>query len=68
MEIYFLLIFLIDIFLSIVSLNLAYLIRFEFQIKTVETEFLHKSYLSLAGFILIKLNYFLFFCFFYLLF
>ena len=47
-------IFLIDIILSIIALILAYFIRFEFQLKTIEIEFLHTSYLYLASFILTK--------------
>ena len=47
-------IFLIDIILSIIALILAYFIRFEFQLKTIEIEFWHTSYLYLASFILTK--------------
>ncbi len=47
-------IFLIDILLSIISLISAYFIRFEFQIKTAEFEFWHKSFISILIFILIK--------------
>ncbi len=47
-------IFLIDIILSIIALILAYFIRFEFQLKIIEIEFWHTSYLYLASFILTK--------------
>jgi FlaA1/EpsC-like NDP-sugar epimerase len=47
-------IFLIDIILSIIALILAYFIRFEFQLKTIEIEFWHTSYFYLASFILTK--------------
>jgi FlaA1/EpsC-like NDP-sugar epimerase len=47
-------IFLIDILLSIISLISAYFIRFEFQIKTIEFELLHKSFISVLIFIIIK--------------
>ncbi len=51
-------IFIIDVLLSIISLISAYFIRFEFQIKTVEFEFLHKSFISILIFILVKCTVF----------
>ena len=51
-------IFIIDLLLSIISLISAYFIRFEFQIKTVEFEFLHKSFISILIFILVKCTVF----------
>ena len=48
-------IFLIDILISIFSLFLAYFIRFEFQIKTVQFELLDKFSFSILIFLLVKL-------------
>ena len=48
-------IFLVDILISIFSLFLAYFIRFEFQIKTIEYELLIKSSYSILIFLLVKL-------------
>ena len=47
-------IFLVDILISIFSLFLAYFIRFEFQIKTIEYELLIKSSYSILIFLLVK--------------
>jgi FlaA1/EpsC-like NDP-sugar epimerase len=47
-------IFLVDILISIFSLFLAYFIRFEFQIKTIEFELLNKSSFSILIFLLVK--------------
>ena len=48
-------IFLFDILISIFSLLLAYFIRFEFQIKSIEFELLNKFKFSILIFLLVKL-------------
>ena len=48
-------IFLVDILISIFSLLLAYFIRFEFQIKSIQFELLNKFTFSFLIFLLVKL-------------
>lgn len=55
------LIFLIDLILSFISLILAYFIRFEFQLKSIENDFLNRSVFSLIVFVAIKFLVFLIF-------